>query len=119
LGRDVNLGAGTITCNWDGINKYETVIEDGARIGRKTNLIAPVRIGKGPFTSAGSSSAKAVPADAWAIERPEPRNIDGRAVRPQRRAEAEKTAAGRAGAPGAGADESPPGDGPGGDKGTS
>jgi len=119
LGRDVNLGAGTITCNWDGFNKYETVIEDGARIGSNTNLIAPVRIGKGAFTGAGSSIAKDVPADALAIERAEQRNIEGWAVRRRQRAEAEKTAAGRAGAPGAGADESPPADGPGGDKGTS
>ncbi|HUF53938.1 MAG TPA: DapH/DapD/GlmU-related protein [Dehalococcoidia bacterium] len=54
VGRDVNIGAGTVTCNYDGESKHRTVIEDGAFIGSDTMLVAPVRVGKGAGTAAGS-----------------------------------------------------------------
>jgi bifunctional UDP-N-acetylglucosamine pyrophosphorylase/glucosamine-1-phosphate N-acetyltransferase len=69
IGEKVNIGAGTITCNYDGTAKHPTVIEDGAFIGSGTQLIAPVRIGKGAYIGAGSSITSDVPADALAIAR--------------------------------------------------
>jgi bifunctional UDP-N-acetylglucosamine pyrophosphorylase/glucosamine-1-phosphate N-acetyltransferase len=63
LGDDVNIGAGTVTCNYDGVNKHETVIEDGVRIGSDTMLVAPVRVGRGSKTGAGSVVTKDVPPD--------------------------------------------------------
>ena len=61
VGADVNIGAGTVTCNYDGKNKNETVIEDGAFIGSDTMLVAPVRIGKKGRTGAGSVVTRDVP----------------------------------------------------------
>ncbi len=55
IGKDVNIGAGTITCNYDGVNKFTTIIEDGAFIGSDTQLVAPVRVGKGATIGAGST----------------------------------------------------------------
>lgn len=75
LGSEVNIGAGTITCNYDGISKYETIIEDNAFIGSNTNLVAPVRIGKKAVTGAGSTITRDVPADALAVERAEQKLI--------------------------------------------
>jgi bifunctional UDP-N-acetylglucosamine pyrophosphorylase/glucosamine-1-phosphate N-acetyltransferase len=69
IGEKVNVGAGTITCNYDGVAKHPTVIEDGAFIGSDTQLIAPVRVGKGAYVAAGSSITSDVPADALAIAR--------------------------------------------------
>ncbi|MCL4513623.1 MAG: bifunctional UDP-N-acetylglucosamine diphosphorylase/glucosamine-1-phosphate N-acetyltransferase GlmU [Candidatus Eremiobacteraeota bacterium] len=63
IGENVNIGAGTITCNYDGKRKYNTIIEDGAFIGSNTNLRAPVRIGKNAVTGAGSVVIKDVEAD--------------------------------------------------------
>ncbi len=60
----VNIGAGTITCNYDGFLKNRTVIEDGVFIGSDTMLVAPVRIGKGAITAAGSAIDEDVPAIA-------------------------------------------------------
>jgi len=94
IGHDVNIGAGTITCNWDGFNKYETVIEDGARIGSNTNLIAPVRVGAGAFTGAGSSISHDVPPDALALERAQARIIEGWAARRRQQAAAERAEGG-------------------------
>lgn len=62
IGKQVNIGAGTITCNYDGVNKHQTVIEDGAFIGSDTQLVAPVTIGKNATIGAGSSIRKSVPA---------------------------------------------------------
>lgn len=76
LGDYVNIGAGTITCNYDGVNKYQTVVEDGAFVGSDTMLVAPVRVGKGSFTAAGSVISKDVPADSLAVERSEQHVID-------------------------------------------
>jgi bifunctional UDP-N-acetylglucosamine pyrophosphorylase/glucosamine-1-phosphate N-acetyltransferase len=69
IGGKVNVGAGTITCNYDGVAKHPTVIEDGAFIGSDTQLIAPVRVGQGAYVAAGSSVTEDVPADALAIAR--------------------------------------------------
>jgi bifunctional UDP-N-acetylglucosamine pyrophosphorylase / glucosamine-1-phosphate N-acetyltransferase len=77
VGEKVNVGAGTITCNYDGVHKHPTVIEDGAFIGSDTQLIAPVRIGKGAYVAAGSSITQDVPAEALAIARGKQVNKEG------------------------------------------
>lgn len=77
VGREANVGAGTITCNYDGVSKHKTIIEDGAFIGSDTMLIAPVKIGKKAITGAGSAIAKDVPAGSLGLERCEQKNIDG------------------------------------------
>ncbi len=64
VGKNVNIGAGTITCNYDGANKFRTIIEDDVFIGSDTQLIAPVTIGKGATIAAGSTITKDAPADA-------------------------------------------------------
>jgi len=69
IGSGVNIGAGTITCNYDGVNKYKTVIEDGAFIGSDSTLVAPVRIGKGAYIAAASCITDDVPEDALALGR--------------------------------------------------
>ena len=69
IGENVNIGAGTITCNYDGSRKHPTVIEDGAFIGSDSQLVAPVRIGKGAYVAAGSSIVEDVPAGALGISR--------------------------------------------------
>ena len=69
VGRDVNIGAGTITCNYDGANKFQTIIEDGAFIGSDTQLVAPVRIGKNATIGAGSTVTRDAPADALTVSR--------------------------------------------------
>jgi bifunctional UDP-N-acetylglucosamine pyrophosphorylase / glucosamine-1-phosphate N-acetyltransferase len=77
IGEKVNVGAGTITCNYDGTAKHPTVIEDGAFIGSDSQLIAPVRIGKGAYVAAGSSITHDVPADSLGIARSKQVNKDG------------------------------------------
>lgn len=67
VGEEANIGAGTITCNYDGVNKYKTEIGDGAFIGSNSSLVAPVKIGKGAMIGAGSTITKNVEADALAI----------------------------------------------------
>jgi bifunctional UDP-N-acetylglucosamine pyrophosphorylase/glucosamine-1-phosphate N-acetyltransferase len=69
IGAGVNVGAGTITCNYDGFKKSQTVIEDGAFIGSNTNLVAPVRVGRGAIIGAGSTITKDVPAEALGVAR--------------------------------------------------
>ena len=69
IGERVNVGAGTITCNYDGVNKYGTVIDDGAFIGSDTTLVAPVRVGRGAYVGAASCITDDVPDDALAIGR--------------------------------------------------
>ncbi len=64
VGKNVNIGAGTITCNYDGANKFRTVIEDGAFIGSDSQLVAPVTIGKNATIAAGSTITRDAPADA-------------------------------------------------------
>jgi bifunctional UDP-N-acetylglucosamine pyrophosphorylase/glucosamine-1-phosphate N-acetyltransferase len=77
LGEGVNVGAGTITCNYDGVNKFETRIGDGAFIGSNTALVAPVTVGRGATVGAGSVITSAVPDDALAVARGKQRNIEG------------------------------------------
>jgi bifunctional UDP-N-acetylglucosamine pyrophosphorylase/glucosamine-1-phosphate N-acetyltransferase len=69
IGEGVNVGAGTITCNYDGVNKHKTIIEDGAFIGSDSTLVAPVRIGRGAYVAAASCITEDVPADALALGR--------------------------------------------------
>jgi bifunctional UDP-N-acetylglucosamine pyrophosphorylase/glucosamine-1-phosphate N-acetyltransferase len=77
IGKGVNIGAGTITCNYDGIRKHETVIEDGVFVGSDTQLIAPITVGRGAVIAAGSTLTDDVPADALAIARAEQVNRPG------------------------------------------
>jgi bifunctional UDP-N-acetylglucosamine pyrophosphorylase / glucosamine-1-phosphate N-acetyltransferase len=77
VGAGVNVGAGTITCNYDGSRKHRTVIEDGAFIGSDTQLIAPVTVGKGAYVGAGSSITEDVPGGSLAIARGRQTNIPG------------------------------------------
>jgi bifunctional UDP-N-acetylglucosamine pyrophosphorylase/glucosamine-1-phosphate N-acetyltransferase len=93
IGAGVNVGAGTITCNYDGLNKHMTVIEDGAFIGSDSTLVAPVRIGKGAYVAAGSTITHDVPADALALGRS--RQITKEAWARQRRDEWAKAKAGK------------------------
>src|SRR5581483_2243394 len=69
IGQNVNIGAGVITCNYDGVNKHPTIVEDGAFVGTDSQLIAPVTIGKDAYVAAGSSITDNVPPDALAIAR--------------------------------------------------
>ena len=69
IGEGVNVGAGTITCNYDGVKKHQTVIEDGAFIGSDSTLVAPVKIGRGSYVAAASCITEDVPADALALGR--------------------------------------------------
>jgi bifunctional UDP-N-acetylglucosamine pyrophosphorylase / glucosamine-1-phosphate N-acetyltransferase len=77
IGEKVNIGAGTITCNYDGVVKHQTVIEDGAFIGSDSQLVAPVRVGKGAYVAAGSSITEDVPAGALGIARGRQVNKEG------------------------------------------
>ena len=77
LGDDVNVGAGTITCNYDSANKHLTEIEDGAFIGSNTALVSPVKVGAGATVGAGSVITSEVPAEQLAVARGRQRNIDG------------------------------------------
>jgi bifunctional UDP-N-acetylglucosamine pyrophosphorylase/glucosamine-1-phosphate N-acetyltransferase len=77
IGRNVNIGAGTITCNYDGIRKNRTIIEDNVFIGSDTQLIAPVKVKRGAYVGAGSTITKEVPEGALALSRTEQCNIEG------------------------------------------
>jgi bifunctional UDP-N-acetylglucosamine pyrophosphorylase/glucosamine-1-phosphate N-acetyltransferase len=77
IGEKVNVGAGTITCNYDGKKKHQTTIEDGAFIGSDSQLIAPVTVGKGAYVAAGSSITENVPAESLAIGRGKQVNKEG------------------------------------------
>ena len=77
IGSGVNVGAGTITCNYDGVNKSTTTIEDGAFIGSNSALVAPVTIGKGATIGAGSVIAKDAPADKLTLTRAHQQTLDG------------------------------------------
>ena len=76
VGEGVNIGAGTITCNYDGANKHRTVIEDGAFIGSDTQLVAPVRVGKNATIGAGTTLTKDAPAQKLTISRTKQASID-------------------------------------------
>ncbi|NOR72185.1 MAG: UDP-N-acetylglucosamine diphosphorylase/glucosamine-1-phosphate N-acetyltransferase, partial [Methylomarinum sp.] len=75
IGSKVNIGAGTITCNYDGVNKFRTVIEDEAFIGSDTQLIAPVTVRKGATIGAGSTITKDTPEDQLTLSRPKQMSI--------------------------------------------
>ena len=77
IGQNSNIGAGTITCNYDGVNKHETTIEDGAFIGSNTSIIAPVKIGSNSIIAAGSVITSNVPIDALGIARSKQENKIG------------------------------------------
>lgn len=77
IGSGVNIGAGTITCNYDGWKKHKTIIGDGVFVGSDTQLVAPVKIGDGAMIAAGSTVTKDVPPGALAISRVEQRNMEG------------------------------------------
>jgi bifunctional UDP-N-acetylglucosamine pyrophosphorylase/glucosamine-1-phosphate N-acetyltransferase len=81
IGEKVNVGAGTITCNYNGFEKRQTIIDDGAFIGSDSQLVAPVRIGKGAVVAAGATVTKDVPAGALAITRVDQRHVEGYAER--------------------------------------
>ncbi|MFP5328900.1 MAG: bifunctional UDP-N-acetylglucosamine diphosphorylase/glucosamine-1-phosphate N-acetyltransferase GlmU [Alphaproteobacteria bacterium] len=77
VGAKANIGAGTITCNYDGFGKYRTVIGEGAFVGSNTSLVAPVRIGAGAIVGAGSVITSDVEADSLAVERSQQKGIAG------------------------------------------
>ena len=77
IGAGVNVGAGTITCNYDGSTKSQTTIEDGAFIGSDTQLIAPVTVGKGAYVGSGTTVREDVPAGALAVSAGKQRNLEG------------------------------------------
>jgi bifunctional UDP-N-acetylglucosamine pyrophosphorylase/glucosamine-1-phosphate N-acetyltransferase len=77
IGSDVNIGAGTITCNYDGANKHKTVILDGAFIGSDTQLVAPVKVGKNSTIGAGSTITRDTEDDALTLSRTEQKTITG------------------------------------------
>jgi bifunctional UDP-N-acetylglucosamine pyrophosphorylase/glucosamine-1-phosphate N-acetyltransferase len=77
VGNSVNVGAGTIICNYDGVKKHRTVIEDGAFIGSDTQLIAPVTVGKGAYVGTGTTVREDVPAGSLAVSAGKQRNIEG------------------------------------------
>ncbi len=85
IGRGANIGAATVTVNYDGFSKHRTVIGDGAKIGSDTMLVAPVTVGRDAFTGAGSVITKDVPDGALAVERSEQRIIEGYAERARQR----------------------------------
>ncbi|MFU8803436.1 MAG: bifunctional UDP-N-acetylglucosamine diphosphorylase/glucosamine-1-phosphate N-acetyltransferase GlmU [Bradymonadaceae bacterium] len=77
VGRGANVGAGTITCNYDGAKKFRTNIDDGAFIGSNTALVAPVRVGRGAYVGAGSVITEDVPDEALGVARGRQKNIEG------------------------------------------
>ena len=77
VGKYCNFGCGTVTCNYDGENKFRTTIGDYVFIGCNTNLVAPVKVGDGAYTAAGSTITKDVPAQALGIARDRQTNLEG------------------------------------------
>ena len=77
VGKSVNIGAGTITCNYDGANKYRTIIEDGAFIGSDTQLVAPVTVGRGSTIGAGATITRDTPPDQLTLSRAKQVSIPG------------------------------------------
>ena len=77
IGAEVNVGAGTVTCNYDGINKHKTTIGDGVFVGTNSTLVAPLEIADGAFVAAGSSVTVKVESGDLAVGRAKQRNIKG------------------------------------------
>ncbi|HEV7436596.1 MAG TPA: DapH/DapD/GlmU-related protein, partial [Pseudorhizobium sp.] len=92
IGAQTNIGAGTITCNYDGVNKHVTEIGANAFIGSNSALVAPVAIGDGAYVGSGSVITEDVPADALGLARARQENKPGRAVVIRERAHALKAA---------------------------
>jgi bifunctional UDP-N-acetylglucosamine pyrophosphorylase/glucosamine-1-phosphate N-acetyltransferase len=91
IGKDVNIGAGTITCNYDGGKKHVTLIEDRVFVGSDSQLIAPVKIGKGAYIGAGSTITSDVPPDALAISRVRQKNFEGWAKKRKSKVRSQKS----------------------------
>jgi bifunctional UDP-N-acetylglucosamine pyrophosphorylase/glucosamine-1-phosphate N-acetyltransferase len=85
IGAGVNVGAGTITCNYDGVNKHKTVIEDGAFIGSDSQLVAPVKVGAGAYVGAGTTITKDVPPRALAVTRVPQKHVEDFASRKKKK----------------------------------
>jgi bifunctional UDP-N-acetylglucosamine pyrophosphorylase/glucosamine-1-phosphate N-acetyltransferase len=81
VGRDVNIGCGFVACNYDGVNKHKTTIEDGVFVGSGVQAVAPITIGKDSYVATGSTINKDVPAGALAIARVKQENKEGYAAR--------------------------------------
>ncbi|MCA2977846.1 MAG: bifunctional UDP-N-acetylglucosamine diphosphorylase/glucosamine-1-phosphate N-acetyltransferase GlmU [Myxococcaceae bacterium] len=84
IGANCNIGAGTITCNYDGVNKHQTVLGDGVFVGSDTQLVAPVKVGDGAFIGAGSTITENVPANALGLSRAPQQLKEGWAERRRR-----------------------------------
>jgi bifunctional UDP-N-acetylglucosamine pyrophosphorylase/glucosamine-1-phosphate N-acetyltransferase len=84
LGAKTNIGAGTITCNYDGVNKYQTTIGNRVFVGSDSVLVAPVRIGDGAYIAAGSAITENVPAESLGIARGKQVNKKGWAAKKRR-----------------------------------
>ena len=84
IGKHANIGAGTITCNYDGVHKHQTKVGDGAFVGSNSTLVAPVEIGDGSYVGAGSVVTENVPEDALALGRGQQENKPGWAKRAAR-----------------------------------
>jgi len=90
VGEKVNIGAGTITCNYDGFEKHQTIIGDGVFVGSNVELVAPVKVGKNASIGAGATITKDVPEGALAISRVKQKNIRGWEKKVRHRREKEK-----------------------------
>jgi bifunctional UDP-N-acetylglucosamine pyrophosphorylase/glucosamine-1-phosphate N-acetyltransferase len=88
IGDKANIGAGTITCNYDGVHKHQTVVGAGAFVGSNSTLVAPVTIGDNAYVAAGSTVTAPVPDDALAVGRARQQNKDGWAARRRARQQA-------------------------------
>ena len=84
MGSKVNVGAGTITCNYDGFNKHNTIIEDNVFIGSDTMLIAPITLGKGSTTGAGSILNSDIPEETLAVTRVKEKHISNWKRKPKK-----------------------------------
>ena len=91
IGEGSNIGAGTITCNYDGVSKHVTRIGKAAFVGSDTTLVAPVTVGDGAYIGAGSCITKDVPADALAVSRAKQANIEGWATARRAKRQAKKS----------------------------
>jgi bifunctional UDP-N-acetylglucosamine pyrophosphorylase/glucosamine-1-phosphate N-acetyltransferase len=77
IGKNVNIGAGTITCNYDGANKHRTIVEDDVFIGSDTQLVAPVRVGKGATLGAGTTLTRDAPPGELTVSRAKQTTVPG------------------------------------------
>ena len=77
IGKNVNIGAGTITCNYDGVDKHKTIIEDDVFVGSNTQIVAPLKVGKGATIGAGSTITKDVPKNDLTLSRAQQKTISG------------------------------------------